>query len=350
MTTVGRRPGAPARAPRSTARRTLVLLAALALLVVAVVLSIAVGARGIPLGDVWRHLVAPDGSSDAAIVQEVRVPRTLLGVAAGAALGLAGALMQSLTRNPLAEPGLLGVNAGAAAAVVGGISLLGLTTVGEYVWLAFAGAGGAAALVYLVGGRTAGRGASGTPIRLALAGAAITAVLMACVWAMTFVDRQALDLYRFWAVGSLSGRDLDVLAQVLPFLVAGVVVGLLLAAPLNAMALGEDTGRALGLRPGLVRAVTGVVVTLLCGAATAAVGPLAFVGLAVPHAVRALTGPDDRWVLPLSALAAPVLLLLADVLGRVVAAPAEIQVGVVTAFLGAPVLVALAGRRKVVTL
>ncbi|WP_199424427.1 iron chelate uptake ABC transporter family permease subunit [Actinotalea solisilvae] len=350
MTTVRLRPVGPTRAAHPTARRALVVLGALALLAVAVVLSIAVGARGIPLDDVWRHLVAPDGSSDAAIVQEVRVPRTLLGIAAGAALGLAGALMQSLTRNPLAEPGLLGVNAGAAAAVVGGISLLGLTTVGEYVWLAFAGAGGAAALVYLVGARTGGRAASGTPVRLALAGAAITAVLMAAVWTMTFVDRQALDLYRFWAVGSLSGRDLDVLARVLPFLVAGVVVGLLLAAPLNAMALGEDTGRALGLRPGVVRAVTGVVVTLLCGAATAAVGPLAFVGLAVPHAVRALTGPDDRWVLPLSTLAAPVLLLLADVLGRVVAAPAEIQVGVVTAFLGAPVLVALAGRRKVVAL
>lgn len=345
-----RAPGATARPRSSGARRVAVLAGTVALLVVGVVLSIAVGARGIPLDDVWRHLWSPDGSSDAAIVQEVRLPRTLLGIAAGAALGLSGALMQSLSRNPLAEPGLLGVNAGAAAAVVAGISLLGVTTVDEYVWLAFAGAGGATVLVYLVGSRGGGRGASAAPVRLTLAGAAITAVLMAAVWAMTFLDRQALDLYRTWAVGSLSGRDLDVLAQVLPFLVAGVVVGLLLAAPLNAMALGEDTGRALGLRPGVVRVATGLAVTVLCGAATAAVGPLAFVGLAVPHAVRGLTGPDDRWVLPLSTLAAPVLLLLSDVLGRVVAAPAEIQVGVVTAFLGAPVLVALAGRRRVVAL
>ncbi len=330
---------------RTVAARTTVLAAAVALLVVAVVLSIAVGARSIPLDQVWSLLWSPDGSSDAAVVRELRVPRTLLGLAAGAALGLSGALMQSLTRNPLAEPGLLGVNAGAAAAVVAGIAFLGLGQVSEYVWLAFVGAGGAAVLVYLVGGRG---GAGQTPIRLALAGAAVTAALMALVWAMTFLDAQALDLYRFWAIGSLSGRDLDVLRQVLPFLVVGLVTGLLLAGPLNAMALGEDTGRALGLRPGVVRAGTAVAVTLLCGAATAAVGPLAFVGLAVPHAVRALTGPDDRWVLPLSAVAAPVLLLLADVLGRVVAAPAELQVGVVTAFLGAPVLIALAGRRRVV--
>ncbi|MBX9246857.1 iron chelate uptake ABC transporter family permease subunit [Actinotalea ferrariae] len=353
MTTVTAAGGpVQARATRpagSSLRRAAVLVVALVLLVLAVALSIAVGARGIPLADVWRHLWSPDGSSDAAIVQEVRLPRTLLGIAAGAALGLSGALMQSMTRNPLAEPGLLGVNAGAAVAVVGGISLLGLTGPRHYVWLALLGAGVATVLVYVVGSR-GGRAASATPVRLTLAGAAISAVLMAGVWAMTFLDREALDLYRYWAVGSLSGRDLGVLGHVLPFLVVGTAVGLLLAAPLNAMALGEDTGRALGLRPGVVRAVTGLVVTVLCGAATAAVGPLVFVGLAVPHAVRGLTGPDDRWVLPLSTLAAPVLLLLADVLGRVVAAPAEIQVGVVTAFLGAPVLIALAGRRRVAAL
>lgn len=326
------------------------LIGTAVLLVVAAVLSIAVGAQAIPPDEVWRHLLDPDGSTRAAIVQEVRLPRTVLGIAAGAALGLSGALMQSLSRNPLAEPGLLGVNAGAAAAVVAGISLLGLTAVREYVWLAFVGAGLATLVVYLVGSRAGGREAAATPVRLTLAGAAVSAVLMALVWAMTFLDREALDLYRFWAVGSLSGRSLDVLAQVAPFLVVGLVVGLLLAAPLNAMALGEDTGRALGLSPGLVRGVTGVVVTLLCGAATAAVGPLVFVGLAVPHVVRGITGPDDRWVLPLSTLAAPVLLLLADVLGRVVAAPAEIQVGVVTAFLGAPALIALAGRRRVAAL
>lgn len=336
-----------ARGPRTAARRTALLAVAVGLLLLTTALSIAVGARSIPLAQVWSLLVATDGSAEAAIVRELRLPRTLLGLAAGAALGLSGALMQSLTRNPLAEPGLLGVNAGAAFAVVLGITLLGVTRAADYVWLAFAGAGAATVLVYLVGAR--GRAAQ-TPARLALAGAAVTAVLMACVWALTFVDPQALDLYRFWVVGSLAGRDLSVLWAVLPFLVAGLVAGVGLAGPLNAMALGEDTGRALGLRPGLVRAVTGVAVTLLSGAATAAVGPLAFVGLAVPHAVRVLTGPDDRWVLPLSAVVAPALLLAADVLGRVVTAPGELQVGVVTAFLGAPVLIALVTRRRAVAL
>lgn len=329
---------------RRTAPRLGLLVAGIAVLLLMVAVSIAVGARSIPLGQVWGLLRLPDGSVESAIVHEVRLPRTLLGVAAGAALGLSGALMQSLTRNPLAEPGLLGVNAGAAVAVVLGITFLGLGHVSEYVWLAIAGAGAATVLVYLVGGR--GQAAQ-TPVRLALAGAAVSAALMAVVWAVTFLDAQALDLYRFWVVGSLAGRDISVLWQVLPFLGVGLVAGLLLAGPLNAMALGEDTGRALGLRPGGVRAVTAVAVTLLCGAATAAVGPLAFVGLAVPHAVRALTGPDDRWVLPMSALVAPALLLVADVVGRVVAAPAELQVGVVTAFLGAPVLVWLVTRRRV---
>jgi iron complex transport system permease protein len=335
---------------RPTARRGVAVIGAVVLLVVAVALSIAVGSRAIPLGDVWSLLWSPDGSSDAAVVQELRLPRTLLGVAAGAALGLSGALMQSLTRNPLAEPGLLGVNAGAAAAVVAGITFLGLGQVSEYIWLSFAGAGGAAVLVYAIGARSGRGGGDRTPVRVALAGAAVTAVLYAAVWAMVFLDRDALDVYRFWVIGSLSGRDAGVLGQALPFIVVGLVGGLLLAGPLNAMALGEDAGRALGLRPGAVRAVTGVSVTLLCGAATAVVGPLAFVGLAVPHAVRAVTGPDDRWVLPLSTLAAPVLLLVADVLGRIVAAPAELQVGVVTAFLGAPVLIVLVTHRRVVRL
>lgn len=342
--------GRAVRARRPTtrrARRATALVVVGALLLVAVVLSVVVGARPIPVGDVWGHLWQPDGSGDAAVVHEHRIPRTLLGLAAGAALGLAGALMQSLTRNPLAEPGLLGVNAGASAAVVLGVAVLGLGQAREYVWLALAGAAAAAVLVHLVGGRGA---SAGTPVRLALAGAAVTAVLSAVVWVVTFLAVDALDLYRVWVVGSLTGRDLTVLWQVLPFLAVGIVGGLLLAGPLNAMALGEDAGRALGLRPGIVRAATGVAVTLLCGGATAAVGPVAFLGLAVPHAVRALTGPDDRWVLPLSMLAGPVLLLGSDVLGRLVAAPGELQVGVVTAFLGAPALIWVVGRRRAVTL
>jgi len=333
------------RAPRAAVGRTALLVGTAALLLVAVVLSVAVGARSLAPGVVWELLWRPDGSADAAIVHELRVPRTLLGLAVGAALGLSGALLQSLTRNPLADPGLLGVNAGAAAAVVVGLAA-GVSGLRAQVWLAVLGAGVAAAAVHLVGGQAAGRRAA--PERLVLAGAAVSAALMALVWGLTLLDPDVLDRFRSWMVGSLSGRDLAVLVPVAPVLAVGLVLGLALAGPLNAMALGEDTGRALGLRPGLVRGTTGLAVTLLCGAATAAVGPLTFVGLAVPHAVRSLTGPDDRWVLPLSVLAAPVLVLLADVLGRVVVPPGELPVGVVTAFLGAPVLIALVRRRGVV--
>jgi len=323
---------------------TIGLLGALALVVVA---SVLVGAKFIPFNNAWQAIWGSGELAESAIIFELRLPRTWLGLVAGGALGLSGALMQSLTRNPLAEPGLLGVNSGAAAAIVVGISAFGITQPSNYIWFALVGAGLAAAAVYLLGSR----GVAGqTPVKLVLAGAAISAVLMAVVWGVTLLDSAALDHYRFWVLGSLTGRDAGVLAQVLPFIIGGGILALALSWPLNIMAFGDDVSRGLGLNPTLIRAIAAVAVTLLCGAATAAVGPIAFLGLAVPHAVRALTGPDDRWVLPLSTLAAPVLLLGADVLGRVLVSPDELQVGVVTAFLGAPVLIALVTRRKPVRL
>lgn len=323
---------------------TIGLLGALALVVVA---SVLVGAKFIPFNNAWQAIWGSGELAESAIIFELRLPRTWLGLVAGAALGLSGALMQSLTRNPLAEPGLLGVNSGAAAAIVVGISAFGITQPSNYIWFALVGAGLAAAAVYLLGSR----GVAGqTPVKLVLAGAAISAVLMAVVWGVTLLDSAALDHYRFWVLGSLTGRDAGVLAQVLPFIIGGGILALALSWPLNIMAFGDDVSRGLGLNPTLIRAIAAVAVTLLCGAATAAVGPIAFLGLAVPHAVRALTGPDDRWVLPLSTLTAPVLLLGADVLGRVLVSPDELQVGVVTAFLGAPVLIALVTRRKPVRL
>lgn len=323
---------------------TIGLLGALALVVVA---SVLVGAKFIPFNNAWQAIWGSGELAESAIIFELRLPRTWLGLVAGGALGLSGALMQSLTRNPLAEPGLLGVNSGAAAAIVVGISAFGITQPSNYIWFALVGAGLAAAAVYLLGSR----GVAGqTPVKLVLAGAAISAVLTAVVWGVTLLDSAALDHYRFWVLGSLTGRDAGVLAQVLPFIIGGGILALALSWPLNIMAFGDDVSRGLGLNPTLIRAIAAVAVTLLCGAATAAVGPIAFLGLAVPHAVRALTGPDDRWVLPLSTLAAPVLLLGADVLGRVLVSPDELQVGVVTAFLGAPVLIALVTRRKPVRL
>jgi iron complex transport system permease protein len=332
-------------------RRTLPRLAGLPLaatvLAGVALLSIAVGAKAIPLGDVVEALTGDDGSESAAIVRELRLPRTLVGLAVGVGLGIAGALMQALTRNPLADPGILGVQAGAAAAIVTAIGLLGLTEPSAYVWFAFIGAAGASVVVYALGSR--GR-AGATPVRLALAGTAVAFALTAFTNAVTLLDQQAFDQYRHWVVGSLAGRDMEILATVGPFLAAGVVLALVLARPLNALALGDDSGRALGARVGRTRALGALAVTLLSGGATAVAGPIVFVGLVIPHMARAIAGPDQRWVLAYSALLGPLLLLSADVVGRVVVSPAELEVGIVTALIGAPVFIALVRRRRIAQL
>jgi iron complex transport system permease protein len=337
----------PTSLRRPVAVRPLGLLLAAALLALVVLASIAFGARSIDLATVWDALWHGGDSDAAVIVRELRVPRTLLGLGCGVALGLAGALMQALTRNPLADPGLLGVNAGASAAVVVAVAWLGVSTLTGYVWFAFAGAAIAAVVVYALG--SAGRSGA-TPVRLALAGTAITAALVAFTEAVTLTDIETFDAWRAWSVGSLAGRDSDTLGMVAPFLVAGVLLSALVARPLNALALGDDAGRALGAHIGRTRLVGAVAITLLCGAATAAIGPIVFVGLTVPHVARAITGPDQRWVFAYSAVFAPVLLLGADVIGRVVARPAELQVGIVTAFIGAPVFIALVRRKRIAQL
>ena len=308
-------------------------------------LSLAVGARSIPLGDVVEALRGHgEGTRDATIVTDLRVPRTLLGIAAGASLGLAGALMQSLTRNPLADPGLLGINAGAAAAVVIAIGLLGLAGSTAYVWFAFLGAGLAAVAVYMIG--AAGRGGA-TPVRLALAGTAISAALTAVIYGIVLTDPLLLQKYNLWSVGGLGGRGRSELAGVVPFMVMGAVAALLLARSLNALAMGEDSARALGARVGLTRIGGAAAITLLCGAATAAVGPLYFLGLTVPHAARALCGPDVRWVLAYSAVLGAILLLVADVIGRVLVAPEELQAGLMLAFVGAPLFIVIVRKRNI---
>ncbi|WP_251019812.1 iron chelate uptake ABC transporter family permease subunit [Streptomyces sp. ISL-11] len=332
---------APSAARGRNAVRAAGLFAAVGALLLVAVASIAVGAKPIPLDQVWHGLFDPTHTDADVVVRQVRVPRTLLGLLAGAALGLAGAVMQALTRNPLAEPGLLGVNAGAAAAVVSAISFLGVGSVGGYVWFAFLGAAVVSVVVHALGGSRAA-----TPVRLALAGTAVTYALYGYVYSVQLMDSAALDRMRFWTVGSLASANMDVVGQVAPFIAAGVLLALALARPLNAVALGDDTARALGASPARTRVLAMAAVTLLCGAATAACGPIVFIGLIVPHLVRALTGPDLRWILPYAAVLAPVLLLGADVAGRVVTRPGELQAGIVTAVVGGPVFIYLVRRRR----
>lgn len=337
---------AAARAARARNRavRIAVLLLAIGVLAVICLLSIAVGARSIPLGTVWQVLWTPDGSEESFIVHEMRIPRTVIGILVGVALGLAGAVMQALTRNPLAEPGLLGVNMGASIAVVVAIAYLGVHNPGNYVYFAFAGAAAASVLVYLLGST----GRAVTPERMVLAGAAITAALGAAVDAILITDPTTFDQFRYWLVGSLAGRRADVAWQLGPYIVVGALIALALARALNALALGDETGRALGARIGRTRLLGALAVMLLCGAATALAGPIAFIGLAVPHMVRVVSGPDHRWLLPYSVLLAPVLLLGADIVGRLIVAPGELEVGIVTAVIGAPVFIALCRRRRIV--
>ena len=315
-----------------------------AVLVLVLLSSIAVGSKDIPVARVIEALLAYDDSDDHAIIMALRLPRTVLGLLVGVALGLAGALIQALTRNPLADPGILGVNAGAAFAVSIGVAVFGIASVQHYIWFAFLGAIGATVLVYAIG--SVGRGAA-TPARLTLSGIALGAVLSGVTSGLALLDPQTFDRMRFWGAGSLAAAGFDTIATVAPFLLAGVALAILVARPLNAIALGDDLAAALGANVMAVRSVVVVAVTLLCGGATAVAGPIGFVGLMVPHVARWIVGPDQRWITAFTLVLAPILLLSADVIGRIVMRPGELQVGIVTAFVGAPVLILLARRRKV---
>ncbi|MEU6098737.1 iron chelate uptake ABC transporter family permease subunit [Streptomyces sp. NPDC047079] len=326
--------------PTRRAIRAFGLLLSLVVLALVALASIAIGAKGLSPQQVWHGLFQDSGTYADVVVGD-RLSRTVLGLVAGAALGLSGAVLQALTRNPLADPGLLGINAGASAAVVTAITYFDVTSLSGYVWFAFLGAAAVGALVWFLGGS---RGA--TPVRLALAGTAISAALYGYLQAVMIMDNAALGRMRFWTVGSLASATDATIRQVLPFLVAGTVLALALARPLNAVAMGDDTARALGANLGRTRALSMAAATVLCGAATAACGPIVFVGLMVPHVVRSLTGPDLRWILPYATVLSPVLLLGSDVIGRIVARPAELQVGIMTAVIGGPVFIYLVRRRR----
>lgn len=281
------------------------------------------------------------------VVVALRLPRTVIGVLVGAALGLAGCLMQGVTRNPLADPGILGVNSGAGLCVVLAITVAHVQSAAGYIWFAFAGAAAASVLVYCV----AALGREGaTPIKLALVGAALSATFGAITQAFLLLNQSTFDQFRFWQVGSLAGRGLSVASHVAPFLLTGCLAALLLGRRLNMLALGDDLAHGAGVRVGWTRLTAAAVIVVLSGGATAAAGPIGFLGLVVPHAARLITGPDYRWTLPYSMLLAPILLLGADIAGRILARPGEIQVAILTAMIGAPVFIAIVRRRNLVGL
>lgn len=324
-------------------RRLFGAILLVALLLVVLATSLAFGANPVPLAEVWRTLAHRDGSEADSVVWTLRLPRTVVGIAAGLAFGVAGALIQAITRNPLADPGILGVNAGAGFAVVVGVGVFGVTGVSGYIWFAFAGAVIATVLVYLIG--SAGRGAS-SPVTLVLVGVALAAVLSAFSTLVTLLDQETFRAFRSWGLGSLSRVSLEETLAVLPFLVTGLLAAAIAARSLNAVALGDEQATSLGVNVIRTRVLGITAVTLLAGAGTALTGGIAFVGLMVPHIVRWFTGPDQRWITAYTALAAPSVVLIADVLGRVIARPGEIEAGVLTAVIGAPVLIALVRRRK----
>lgn len=326
-------------------RRALGLAVIVVLLGLAISVSLAFGANPLSFAQVWHGLWQRDGSVESAVVWDLRAPRTAVGLATGAAFGVAGALIQALTRNPLADPGILGVNAGAGFAVVIGVWLLGGLTVDRYLWFAFAGAAVATVLVYAIG--SAGGRRSASPAVLVLAGVALAAVLSGVAEFLALMDPYTFERLRFWGLGSISASGPSELWSVLPFLAVGLGIALFLAAELNAVALGDDLAVSLGTHILRTRVLGVVAITILAGGATALTGGIAFVGLMVPHVVRWFTGPDQRWIFVYSALAAPIMVLAGDVAGRVLGRPGEIEAGLMVAIIGAPSLIVLVRRAKV---
>jgi iron complex transport system permease protein len=332
------------RAPRQGSLRGALLLVLSVLLVS--LASLAVGSRDINPLRVLEVLLDPDGSTEATIVRDLRIPRTVVGLVAGLCLGVAGALMQGHTRNPLADPGLLGVTAGASFAVVLGVYVFGVGDPLAYAWFALVGAGAAATAVFLIGATRGGP----DPVTLVLAGTAVSALLVAFTQTIILRDAATLDEYRFWVVGSVTGRGLDVLAQLAPFMAAGLLLAAVGSRALNLLQLGDDVARSLGMNPGRHQAAGIVAVMLLAGSATALCGPIGFVGLVVPHVARHLGGVDYRWVIPYSGLVGALLVVVADVVGRLVVRPGELQVGIVMALIGGPVFILLVRRLRMVRL
>ena len=340
------------RAPRPTSvmaarrRRAVGLCIAVAALAVATALSIAVGSSAVSLAEIWQAWTAPQGTVTDQVVLELRLPRTLAAIVVGVALGLAGALIQAFTRNPLGDPGILGVDAGAALFVAIGVAF-GAVTATQFLPWAFGGALLVTVAVYAIG--SVGRGGP-DPVRLTLAGVAVGAVLLGITTALMLLNPVTFAKLRGWNAGSFVERDASVVLPVVPFIAVGVLLALGCARSLNSLGLGDELAASLGTRLVRTRVLSIIAITILAGSATAIAGPVAFVGLMAPHVARWIVGPDQRWILPYTMVIAPTVLLVSDVIGRVVLWPGEVPVGIVTAFVGAPVLIVLVRRAKASTL
>ncbi|WP_198410803.1 FecCD family ABC transporter permease [Microbacterium halophytorum] len=338
---------APAARTTGATRRAATVVVGVAAIAIALVVSLAFGSRSVGLTEIadgltaWFAGRAPEDIG--AIAVQERIPRTVLSLVAGAALAVSGGVMQALTRNPIADPGILGVNTGAALFVVCGIAFFGISSTYQYLALALTGGALAAAFVYVVGSIGAG---GATPIKLALAGAATTAALSSLVSAVMLPRAAAMNDFRFWQVGGTGGAEWASMAAAAPLLLVAGAVAMICASALNALALGDETASGLGVSVGRTRAIAAIAGVVLCAATTALCGPIAFVGLMIPHVVRMVVGPDQRWILPISAIGGAVLLTLADTAGRVLGSPGEVEAGILTAFLGAPVLVMIARRTR----
>jgi iron complex transport system permease protein len=300
--------------------------------------SIAWGTANIAYSDIYQAFTAFDGSTNHLIIRTVRLPRSLIAMLVGASLAVAGAIMQGLTRNPLADPGILGVNAGAALAVVVGTFILGSGSTNIYTWYAFAGAAVSAVSVYLLG--SLGRGGL-TPFNLTIAGAALTAFISSITSGILILSQRTLEEIRFWLAGSVAGRDMNLLLQVLPYICVGLILAIALSKQITILSLGEDTARSLGQSTALIKILAAISIILLAGASVAITGPIGFVGLIVPHIVRLFVGIDYRWILPYSAILGAIIMISADLCGRLVIQPSELPVGLVMPLIGAPFFIYL---------
>ncbi|MGN7414632.1 FecCD family ABC transporter permease [Paenibacillus sp. SAF-068] len=322
----------------------LVLVICFILLVATLIASLVFGSRPVRFHELIDGLFHPEVDSYGANIVRKRISRTVFSLLCGVALGVSGALMQAVTRNPLADPSILGVNTGASLFVVIGIAFLNINSANQYIWLALAGAAITAVFVFGIG--SMGRGGA-TPIKLVLAGAAISAALSSLVTAIMIPRSYVMDQFRFWQVGSVGSATWSGISTFIPFLLIGILIAFLTAPALNALALGDDVATGLGVRTGTLRFIAALAGVLLCGAATALAGPIGFIGLLSTHVIRLIIGPDLRFVIPMSAIAGAIILTISDVGGRLISNPGELEVGVVTAFIGAPILIILAMRSKV---